>query len=250
MSDISATIFDHPITASLNRRVAFYGGSFDPLHDGHLTIARKLTEQFELDQFVFVPAFHAPHKGKKPTSGYHRYAMICLATANEAKIKVSAVELELPDKPFTVETLERLKTELPGAEIFFVMGADSWTDITTWREWEKVLTMVNIIVVTRPDYEIGFSHVTDEIRARVVDLRGDEVTRRLGDEETGRRGVEERNSKSKIRNPKSKIYLSNAVQIDISATEIRQRIKEDNAGWKTDLPPETANYIEKYELYS
>ena len=156
------------------KRVAFYGGSFDPLHCGHLTIARKLTEVFELDEFVFIPAFHAPHKKEKnPTSAFHRYAMLALATSGEPKIGISKIELDVPKKPYTFETLQQLKNELEDTRIFFVMGADSWQDITTWREWETVLTIVNIIVVTRPDYEIGFSHITEEIRARIVDLRKD-----------------------------------------------------------------------------
>lgn len=216
------------------KRIAFYGGSFDPLHNGHLTIAHKLSEVFALDEFVFIPAFHAPHKkDKKPTSAFHRYAMLCLATNNEAHIKVSRMEIELPEKPYSVETLTRLKNDLTETEIFFVMGADSWQDILTWREWETVLTIVNIIVVTRPDYEIGFSHVTDEIRARIVDLR--------------------ENSSAKTQRSKdvkkSKIYITDAVQIDISATEIRQNIKEKSVDWKKDVPPEVAKYIEKYELY-
>ncbi len=215
------------------KRIAFYGGSFDPLHDGHLTIARTLTEQFELDKFVFIPAFHAPHKKeKKPTSAFHRFAMIALATNTAPKIEVSKMELELPERPYTVETLTRLKNELTDTQIFFVMGADSWAEITTWREWEKVLTLVNIIVVTRPDYEIGFTHVTDEIRARIVDLRK----------------VEEKNQ-SRIPNSESRIYITDSVRIDISATEIRQKIKENADDWQKDVPNEVANYIEKYELY-
>jgi len=155
------------------KKIAFYGGSFDPFHNGHLTIAKKLTEIFQLNEFVFVPAFHAPHKkDKKPTSAFHRFAMLCLATNDEAKIKVSKMEIDAPEKPYTFETLTKLKNELIDAEIFFVLGADSWEEITTWREWETVLTLTNVIVVTRPGYEIGFSHVTEEIRKRIVDLRG------------------------------------------------------------------------------
>src|SRR5215210_9290477 len=109
------------------KRIAFYGGSFDPLHDGHLTIARKLTEIFELDEFIFVPAFHAPHKkDKNPTSPFHRYAMLALATNDEPKIGISKMELDAPERPYTFETLLRLKNELTNARIFFVMGADSW----------------------------------------------------------------------------------------------------------------------------
>jgi len=215
------------------KRIAFYGGSFDPLHNGHLTIARVLVEVFELDEFVFIPAFHAPHKkDKKPTSAFHRFAMLALATIDEPRIKISKMELDVPERPYSVETLTRLKNELTGTQIFFVMGADSWQEITTWREWEKVLTLVNIIVVTRPDYEIGFAHVTDEIRERIVDLRNTETA-----------------NQSEIRNPKSEIYITDSVQIDVSATEIRQKIKENAREWHEDVPQAVAKYIEKYELY-
>jgi len=223
------------------KRIAFFGGSFDPLHNGHLTIAHALSEQFELDEFVFIPAFHAPHKkDRKPTSAFHRFAMLCLATNDEAKIKVSKMELDVPEKPYSFETLTRLKTELTGAEIFFVIGADSWTEITTWREWEKVLTLVNIIVVTRPDYEIGFAHVTDEIRERIVDLRVSSSEFQVPSrEKLGTWNLE----------PETKIYVTDAVQIDVSATEIRQKIRENISDWREDVPDEVAKYLEKYELY-
>ncbi len=222
------------------KRIAFYGGSFDPLHNGHLAIARALSKQFLLDEFVFVPAFHAPHKlGKKVSSAFHRFAMLALATNDAPKIEVSKMELELPERPYTVETLTKLLNELPDAQIFFVMGADSWIEITTWREWEKVLTLVNIIVVTRPNYEIGFAHVTDEIQARIVDLRGDFPAKEQRREE----------NKSQIPNLQSQIFITDAVQIDVSATEIRQKIKENATDWRADVSNEVAKYIEKYELY-
>ena len=210
------------------KRIAFYGGSFDPLHNGHLTIARRLTELFALDEFVFIPAFHAPHKkDRKPTSAFQRFAMLALATANETKLKISTIELDAPEKPFTVETQAKLINNLPDAEIFFVIGADSWVEITTWREWEKVLTQTNIIVVTRPDYEIEFSHVTDEIRARIVDLR----------------------KSREIETKEQTIYITDAVQIDVSATEIRRKIRDGGNDWRELVPDEVAKYIEKYELY-
>jgi len=224
------------------KRIAFYGGSFDPPHIGHLEIARKLIEQFSLDEFVFIPAFHAPHKkDRKPTSAFHRFAMLALATKDLADVTVSKMELELPEKPYTVETLSRLKNELTETEIFFVMGADSWQDILTWREWETVLTMVNIIVVTRPDYEIGFSHVTDAVRERIVDLR----------QKVSSFKFQVSSSLPETRNLKleTNIYISDSVQIDVSATEIRQRIKENTDGWQKDVPNEVAKYLEKYELY-
>ena len=211
------------------KKIAFYGGSFDPIHKGHLKVAQKLVELFELDEFVFIPAFHAPHKkDKKPTSAFQRYAMLCLATKDEAKIGVSKVELDLPNKPYTIETLTKLKTALPKKKIFFVMGADSWAEITTWREWEKVLTVVNIIVVTRPPIQIEFSHVTPDIQARIVDLRG-KMNFELDDED--------------------KIYITDAVSLGISSTEIRNKIREQIDGWRDDVPFEVANYIEKYKVY-
>ena len=212
------------------KKIAFYGGSFDPLHNGHLTIARKLTEVFDLDEFVFIPAFHAPHKkDKNPTSAFHRYAMLALATNDAAEIKISKMELDAPERPYTFETLSKLKVELPDAQIFFVIGADSWQEITTWREWKTVLTIVDIIVVTRPDYEIEFSHVTDEIRERVIDLRQkDDLRLTIGN---------------------SRIYITDAVQLDISATEIRRKIKENETDWRELVPFEVAKYIKKYDLY-
>ncbi|MEK7724071.1 MAG: nicotinate-nucleotide adenylyltransferase [Acidobacteriota bacterium] len=211
------------------KRIAFYGGSFDPVHNGHIKIAQKLVNLFELDEFVFVPAFHAPHKkDKKPTSAFQRYAMLCLATKDEGKIGVSKVELDLPSKPYTIETLTKLKTALPKQKIFFVMGADSWQEITTWKEWEKVLTVVNIIVVTRPPIGIEFSHVTPEIQERIVDLRG-KMNFELSDED--------------------KIYITDAVSLDISSTEIRNKIREQTTGWRDNVPFEVANYIEKYKIY-
>lgn len=226
------------MTDSPKKKIAFYGGSFDPPHNGHLAIAEKLTKIFELDEFVFIPAFHAPHKkDKNPTSAFHRFAMLCLATANEDKLKISKIELDAPEKPFTFETQEKLQTIFPDAEIFFVVGADSWDEINTWREWEKVLTETNIIVVTRPGYEIIFSHVTDAIRRRIVDLRGVEFDSQLNDEKR-RSNIENR-----------KIYITDAVNLDVSATEIRRDIRAGEENWLKDVPQTVAKYIEKYDIY-
>lgn len=219
------------------KRIAFYGGSFDPVHNGHLTIARTLTEVFAFDEFVFIPAFHAPHKpDRKPTSGLHRYAMLALATETDAKIKISTVELDAPEKPFTIETQTKLKSELPDAQIFFVTGADSWNEIDTWREWEKVLTQTNIVVVTRPDYELTFSQVTKEIKERIIDLRSSHQ-------------LPVTSYQLPVTNDEPRIYLTDAVQMDVSATEIRQMIREEKTDWREFLPQTVVEYIGKYRLY-
>ncbi len=221
------------------KKIAFYGGSFDPAHRGHLAIAHALLEQFGLDEFVFVPAFHAPHKSrKKPTSAYDRFAMLCLITENESNISVSKMEIEMPERPYSVETLTRLNAEQPDTKIFFVMGADSWMDITTWREWETVLSLSDHIVVTRPGIEIGSSHVTAEIQGRIIDLRG----KSKAESES----LIERTALSRTKS----IYLTDSVNLDISATQIRRKIRENDPSWLSDVPAEVANYIEKYQIYS
>ncbi|MCC6451269.1 MAG: nicotinate (nicotinamide) nucleotide adenylyltransferase [Acidobacteria bacterium] len=212
-------------------RIAFFGGSFDPPHLGHMAIANALIRQFELDEFVFVPAFHAPHKRSAPTSAFDRYTMLCLATQNESRMTVSRLEIEMPQKPYSVETLGRITQMLPREEIFFVMGADSWRDIRTWREWEKLFEMTDHIVVTRPGYAIETDHVTDDIRERIIDVRGGELP-------------------VKTDRAATNIYFTDKVDIDLSATEIRKKIRDEDDSWHDDVPESTAKYIIKYQIYS
>jgi nicotinate-nucleotide adenylyltransferase len=224
------------------KRIAFYGGSFDPPHNGHLTIARKMIDLFALNEFVFIPAFHAPHKkDKKPTSAFHRFAMLALGTNDKPKMRVSKIELDAPEKPYTFETQAKLKGKFAGAEIFFVIGADSWQEIDTWREWERVLTQTNIIVVTRPGSEIDFSHVTEKIRKRIIDLRKSRESK-----------AENQEIKTKDQRPKTKdrqIYITDAVNLDVSSTEIRRKIRAKKNDWSKLVPRAVAKYIEKYEIY-
>jgi nicotinate-nucleotide adenylyltransferase len=223
-------------------RIAFYGGSFDPPHRGHLAIAEALVEQFELGGFVFIPAFHAPHKKRQqPTPAYDRYAMLCLATQNEAEMSISRIEIEAPERPFSVDTLGRLNDMLPRAEIYFVMGSDSWNDITTWREWKEVLSLSNHIVVTRPGYEIETGHVTDEIASRIVDLRGSSGTALEACQERLANGCTD---------DEPTIYFTDRINMDISATTIREGIRSKEPNWDANLSAEVANYIEKYQIYS
>lgn len=218
------------------KRIAYYGGTFDPVHLGHLTIARRLISVFELDEFVLLPAFHAPHKpDSKPTSGYHRHAMLCLATEEDPDIRVSRLELESGERRYTIDTLSRLKELHAGDKLFFVMGADSWADILTWRSWEEVLLAVSHIVVSRPGYAISTDHVSDAVRRRIADVRGETP----GDVAAASRSRGE-----------DRIYFTDAVNFDVSATEIRDDIRADEVLDRTDAVPDAvAKYIEKYELY-
>jgi nicotinate-nucleotide adenylyltransferase len=214
------------------KRIALYGGTFDPVHLGHLAVARKVSQIFEIDDFQFVPAWIAPHKRtREVTAALHRYAMLALATQEDASLYISRVELEAPDRRYTVETLAHFETKLGGeADLFFVMGADSWSEIQTWKDWERLLTMANHIVITRPGYEIEVTGMSSEIRKRIVDTRNS----------TG----------SGNRAASKQIFITDAVQMEISATEIRLAAGERKLDRLAQLVPKAvADYIIKYDLY-
>jgi nicotinate-nucleotide adenylyltransferase len=214
-------------------RIAFFGGTFDPVHNGHLKIARTLVDFFRLDRFYFLPAFHAPHKAdRKPTSAYHRFAMLSIATENDPNIFVSTHELDRWETRYTVDTIPELAAEFPGGKLFFVMGADSWMDIRTWRRWEDLLLMTNHIVVARPGFDLSVSHVTDAVRDRIEDIR-----------------ESDRNRLPEVERDVPAIYITNAVHFDTSSSILRADLQDGELDRDTDIPLEVANYIEKYELY-
>ena len=219
------------------RRVALYGGTFDPIHVGHTAVARGLTQLFGLDEVLFVPAFVAPHKRDRRVSpALDRYAMLALATQGEERFRVSAFELSAPERPYTVETLTRFKEALGGrARLFFVMGADSWEEITTWREWERVLALADQLVVTRPGYELPTGHVTPAVRERIVDVRGAAPERVERELEAGEG---------------ARVYLTDASNVEASATGIRAAVGRGDWGALGALvAPPVAEYIRKYGLY-
>ena len=139
------------------QRIALYGGTFDPVHMAHLEIARRVSQLFEIEKVLFIPAQMAPHKiGRPVTEPIHRYAMLALATQDDPQLSISTFELDASDRRYTVDTIEHFRRALgESTELFFIMGADSWSEITTWHEWERLLTMANFIVVTRAGYDPG-----------------------------------------------------------------------------------------------
>jgi nicotinate-nucleotide adenylyltransferase len=216
------------------RRIAIYGGTFDPVHSGHLEIARSVTQFFGIDEFLFVPAMVAPHKlDREVLPALHRYTMLALATRTDSRLCISTFELDSPGRRYTVDTLFHFRSRFgESADLFFVMGADSWGEITTWREWRRLMTLANLIVVTRPGYELSAAPATEETAANIVDLRG----------ETEFSGASEPGSQ--------KVFLSDAVMIDVSATDIRRAVSaNDNEKLTRLVPLEVAEYIRKYRLY-
>src|SRR2546421_5574792 len=134
------------------KRIALYGGTFDPIHLGHLEVATKVSRLFEIDDLLFVLAQVAPHKLlREVTPALHRYAMLALATQDEPRLLISTFELDAPDRCYTVDTLAHFKSKFAeSADLFFIMGADSWSEIMTWHECDRLLAMTNHIIVRRP----------------------------------------------------------------------------------------------------
>ena len=213
------------------KRIALYGGTFDPVHTGHLEVARRVLPLFEIEKVLFIPAQMAPHKvGRSVTEPIHRYAMLALATQDDPQLSISTFELDAPDRRYTVDTVERFQQVLgDSTELFFIMGADSWSEITTWREWQRLLTIANHIVVTRPGYDPAATHV-GVIGERIVDLRGGQAPPRS---EGGKQ-----------------IYFTDVVMKDVSATNIRQLARAGRFGELTGLVPgPVLEYIKKYGIY-
>jgi len=214
------------------KRAAIYGGTFDPVHNGHLKVARRVQKLFALDEVIFVPAYVPPHKrGSGITSAFHRFAMLTLATENDERLCVSTIELEQPDRPYAVETVVRMQERLGSdCRLFFIMGADSWVEIGTWREWQRLLAMCDHIVVTRPGYELE----TNPVAENVTDVRG------KADGEI--QAIVNASSRPQV-------FVTDAVFEDVSATAIRAAARNGQGQLMGMVPAEVGAYIEKYGLY-
>ncbi|MFL6216609.1 MAG: nicotinate-nucleotide adenylyltransferase [Blastocatellia bacterium] len=213
------------------RRIGVYGGTFDPIHCGHLDVARAVVGYFELDELLIVPAHRPPHKTTQAISdAYHRYAMAALVTLDEARLKVSTVELEAPSRPYTFETMQRLRETFgPETQMFFVMGADSFEEINLWREPARILDSSHLVVITRPGHSLDTSHLPARFVANITDWRG------------GRKAAMPPQVAGRV-------YLSDRVNVDISSTEIRRKVR-DGEPIDDDVPPRVIDYIRKYALY-
>ncbi len=219
-------------------RIGIYGGTFDPVHRGHLSVARAVLENFALDELLFVPAFVPPHKrGREISSPHHRYAMLALATRHEPRMRISTIELDAPARPYTVETMASLHTQNAEADWFFVMGMDSFREVTLWRAYETLLMNYGIIVAARPSHEPGHEdddeargkHLAPTLQSRVVDLRG------------GKRPTDQQ-----LATPH--IFVTDYVAVDVSATVIRAAV-EAGEDIKALVPSTVAAYVQKYSLY-
>lgn len=200
-------------------RVALYGGSFNPVHHGHLIIARSIAEALDIDEVILLPSHAPPHKlaqGLAKTE--HRTEMVRLAVAGDSLFSVSDHDATCVGPSYTVRTIEHFRSQLPDeTEIVWIIGADSLLELHTWYEVAKLVTSCRIVTAHRPGSPLGS---LDPLKGMI----GEEKTRRLLDD------------------------VIDTPHIDISSTQIRNRVKE-NRSIRYLVPQNVEEYIQQHGLY-
>jgi nicotinate-nucleotide adenylyltransferase len=223
----------------MNKRIGVLGGTFNPVHLGHLHIALEIQKLFSLSQVHFVVATAPPHKAPEDLIAFtHRYAMVSLATAGIPSFTPSLVELEPEVSPFSVDTMDKLARHARRNEslLYFIAGGDSLAEVNSWRESQRLLNSYNFIFAVRPG--------TGPVDPKNV-LRG-RATARVRD----LRGIGAGRARCIIReqNRASRIYLVDVAAPDISATRIRE-LASSGKPFTRMVPDAVRDYIAKLHLY-
>ena len=202
--------------AEKKHRVGLLGGTFDPIHIGHLMLAEAVRDEYELEQVLFIPAAQPPHKlGRKISPAEDRYMMTVLATCSNPTFEVSDIEMRREGPSYSVDTVRALLRASGGdTEYFFIAGTDIIREIHTWERIEELLSICPFIAASRPGCR------PDVERTRKI----------LGD-----LGVRQ-------------IHLLNTPELEISSTDIRERVAAGRS-IKYIVPPEVEHYIYKKGLY-
>lgn len=148
-------------------RIGIMGGTFDPIHIGHLVCAEEARMQFGLDTVIFMPAGHPALKPDTITSAEDRYLMTVLATASNPNFQVSRLEIDRPGLTYTIDTIRTLKEQYPNSELFFITGADAVFEILSWKDAEELSTLVTFIAATRPGYDL---HAAEKDHGQAIAL--------------------------------------------------------------------------------
>ena len=146
--------------SKLRPRIGVMGGTFDPIHNGHLVAASEVADAFKLDEVIFVPT-GAPWHKKAVTSTEHRYLMTVIATAANPSFTVSRVDIDRPGITYTIDTLTEISNLHPDADLFFISGADAIAQILAWKEIEKLWSMATFVAVTRPGHKLELPAVKE-----------------------------------------------------------------------------------------
>jgi nicotinate-nucleotide adenylyltransferase len=147
------------------------GGTFDPIHNGHLVAASEVADLFGLDEVVFVPTGRPWQKdGRRVSAAEDRYLMTVIATAANPRFSVSRVDIDRPGPTYTGDTLHDLAALYPGSELFFITGADALASILSWQGWEELFGLATFIGVSRPGYELTGDHLAGRLGEDVLRL--------------------------------------------------------------------------------
>jgi len=211
-------------------RIAIFGGSFDPIHLGHLVPTIRALETFQFDAVHMVPAGQPPHKQGYPlTPVIHRFAMVALATLPYARLYASDLEVRSPGPSFTVDTVRSFRDRHPDAAIYFLLGSDSFSQIGTWSRWQELVELAHLVVLCRAHiWGAELEHkVPRALRSRLV------LTTPF----------------AAVPDPSGPtVYLLDHEPFPISATSIRDRLRRGLPISEL-VPHEVSSYIEKYGLY-
>lgn len=218
------------------KRVGVFGGSFDPVHNGHLGLAVHAREKFQLDRVLFVPAYLSPHKlDSEPAHPRHRLAMLRLALGANPFFSISEVELEKKEISFTINTLSQLTALHPDTDFFLIMGIDAFMGIKTWKSVYRLLGMCHVVVATRPGFKEG---IEDSLKNLVA---GQES---MYSPATRKEGVTIFHHLEK----NTTLNFFDLPPLDISSSVIRTKIHRHQET-KNMLPPEVENYMITNQLY-
>ena len=197
------------------RRLGVMGGTFDPIHNGHLVAASEVADQFGLDEVVFVPTGQPWQKGRSVSAAEDRYLMTVIATASNPRFSVSRVDIDRGGPTYTMDTLRDLHRANPDADLYFITGADALASILTWQAWEELFALARFVGVSRPGYELNGDH----LRGVLADLPPDTLT------------------------------LVEVPALAISSTDCRRRARQRRPIWYL-VPDGVVQYVSKRRLYS
>lgn len=217
-------------------KIAFFGGTFDPVHVGHVAVARAAAKKFALDVIYFAPADIPPHKQKRALADFrHRYAMLALATAGDKRLVPSLIDAHTGQPNYSYETVLRLKKSLSNTDqLYFLIGVDAFKEISTWHKPVELLGECDFIVASRPGYSLADAAraLPEALRPSVSDLK------KLSKKRSGA-----------IRLRHTTLHLLAGVDEPVSSTEIRSIAGEAPARLSRYVPRPVAEYIKKERLY-
>jgi nicotinate-nucleotide adenylyltransferase len=215
-------------------KVGIFGGTFNPIHYGHLRAAEEVREKLEFDKILFIPSGSPPLKIKELADAKHRYKMTRLAIFTNRLFELSDIECRLSGKSYTVKTVEELKKNNPEMEFSFILGIDAFIDITNWWHPERLITLANFVIISRPEFRFVDLQISPYIK---INRR---ILKRLDNAEIETYTV-------KLKSSRNATFLR-LTPIGISSTGIRRLLKEGKS-IKYLLPAEVESYIIANKLY-